>query len=580
MNQETETMKSPAASSTMLNQESLRQIRRDFERQISEPPTGLTPERLLLRAVLDELPDIIFIKDLESRFAMANQACVHQLGASDQQAVLGKTDADFVSPELAAQYLAVEAGVLQTGKTVTCEERTEHKTRGEIRWTLTTKLPLKNETGQIVGLMGIARDITEHKLAEESLSKERLLLRTLVDNLPDCIYAKDALGRKTLANRADLLNLGYKTEAEALGKNDFDMFPKELAEKFWADDQRVIHGNPVINREEYVLGEGGRKTWLMTSKLPLLDPQGAIVGLIGIGRDVTHIKEAEAKLEQVHKQLMDASRKAGMAEVATSVLHNVGNVLNSVNVKSTSVAEGLRNSKVGNLSKLMALLQEHQADLGQYLTSDPKGKQLPKYLAQLADHLAGERTVALEGLAQLQKYIEHIKDIVAMQQNYSKSSVVLETLPLIELIEDAVRMNAGSMERHNVKVVREYVDEPVMLVDKHKLLQILVNLVRNAKHACNDAAEMNKTITLRVTKGGDRVKIGVIDNGVGIAPEHLTLIFNHGFTTKKDGHGFGLHSSALTAKEMGGTLTAFSDGLGRGASFILELPIPQPKAKP
>jgi PAS domain S-box-containing protein len=226
MNQETETMKSPAASSTMLNQESLRQIRRDFERQISEPPTGLTPERLLLRAVLDELPDIIFIKDLESRFAMANQACVHQLGASDQQAVLGKTDADFVSPELAAQYLAVEAGVLQTGKTVTCEERTEHKTRGEIRWTLTTKLPLKNETGQIVGLMGIARDITEHKLAEESLSKERLLLRTLVDNLPDCIYAKDALGRKTLANRADLLNLGYKTEAEALGKNDFDMFPK------------------------------------------------------------------------------------------------------------------------------------------------------------------------------------------------------------------------------------------------------------------------------------------------------------------------------------------------------------------
>ena len=424
MNQETETMKSPAAGSTMLNQESLRQIRRDFERQISEPTTGLAQERLLLRAVLDDLPDIIFIKDMESRFAMVNQACVQQLGATDQQAVLGKTDADFVSPELAAQYLAVEAGVLQTGKTVTCEERTEHKTRGEIRWTMTTKLPLKNETGQIVGLMGIARDITEHKRAEESLSKERLLLRTLVDNLPDCIYAKDALGRKTLVNRADLQNLGYKTEAEALGKNDFDMFPKELAEKFWADDQRVIHGNPVINREEYVLGEGGRKTWLMTSKLPLLDPQGAIVGLIGIGRDVTHIKEAEAKLEQVHKQLMDASRKAGMAEVATSVLHNVGNVLNSVNVKSTSVAEGLRNSKVGNLSKLMALLQEHQADLGQYLTSDPKGKQLPKYLAQLADHLAGERTVALEGLAQLQKYIEHIKDIVAMQQNYSKSSVV------------------------------------------------------------------------------------------------------------------------------------------------------------
>jgi PAS domain S-box-containing protein len=523
---------------------------------------------------------LVFVKDTQHRFAFINSACIQQLGARRQEDVLGKTDADFVAPGLSAKYRAEDELVMSTGQAVTREERFQHPTLGEMRWAMTTKIPLKNEAGEVVGLLGVARDITGHKLAEEALSRERLTLRTLIDNLPVAIYAKDAAGRKTLANRGDLENLGCKVEAEAIGKSDFDLFPKEIAEKFWADDQKVIQGNPVINREEFIFREAGRKVWLTTSKLPLRDQNGTIVGLIGIGRDVTEIKEAEAKFEQVHKQLLDASRRAGMAEVATSVLHNVGNVLNSVNVKSYSVTECVRDSKVGNLAKVVALLREHEADLGQYITSDPKGRQLPKYLGQLADHLAGEQATALEGLAQLQKYIGHIKEIVAMQQNYSKASGVLESLPIVDLLEDALRMNAGSMERHNVAVVREYTDTPVMIMDKHKVLQILVNLVRNAKHACNDSAEPHKQIILRVKQEQQRVKISVIDNGIGIPAENLTKIFNHGFTTKKDGHGFGLHSGALAAKEMGGSVTVVSGGSGRGAAFTLDLPVQPSKARP
>jgi PAS domain S-box-containing protein len=408
------------------------------------------------------------------------------------------------------------------------------------------------------------------------ISHEQLLLRTLVDNLPDCIYAKDAAGRKTMANPADLKNLRCQTEAEAIGKSDFDLFPKEVAEQFWADDQRVIQGEPVINREEYFLNDAGEKRWLLTSKLPLRDQTGKIVGLMGIGRDITARKQAEEKLEQVHKQLLEVSRQAGMSEVATSVLHNVGNVLNSVNVSSSIISEKIRDSKVPNIAKAVALMRAHESDLAGFLTNDPKGKQLLDYLSNLATHLAQEQEEILLEAGSLAKKIMHIKEIVAMQQSYAKSPGIQESLSGADLMEDAIRMNIGSIERHHVKLVREYAEVPPILVEKHKVLQILVNVIRNAKYACDNSGREDKQITLRIANGDNTVKISVADNGVGIPAENMSLIFNLGFTTKKNGHGFGLHSGALAAKELGGKLVASSEGLDRGATFTLELPVQKP----
>jgi signal transduction histidine kinase len=169
--------------------------------------------------------------------------------------------------------------------------------------------------------------------------------------------------------------------------------------------------------------------------------------------------------------------------------------------------------------------------------------------------------------------IRHIKEIVSMQQNYAKTFGVLEMLPVAGLVDDALQLNSGAVNRHNIKVVREFAKVPPILTEKHKVLQILVNLIRNAKHACDDSERHDKQITLRIASGTDSgVKIQVVDNGVGIPAENLTRIFNHGFTTRRNGHGFGLHSGAIAAKEMGGSLTAFSEGLGRGATFTLELP--------
>ena len=275
-----------------------------------------------------------------------------------------------------------------------------------------------------------------------------------------------------------------------------------------------------------------------------------------------------------HRKLLDVSRQAGMAEIATGVLHNVGNVLNSVNVSATLLSETVRKSPQPDLARVVALLREQGDTLGAFFASDPRGPKVPGFLAQVADKFARQQETQLKELDSLVKNIGHIKDIVAMQQSYAKVSGLTETLKVDELVEDTLRMNAGSFQKHEVELVRDIgADLPAITTDKHKVLQILVNLVRNAKHACDDAGRTDKQVTVRVTHGEGRVRIQVSDNGVGIAPENLNRIFNHGFTTKKDGHGFGLHSGANAAKELGGSLTVASDGPGKGATFTLELPV-------
>lgn len=292
-----------------------------------------------------------------------------------------------------------------------------------------------------------------------------------------------------------------------------------------------------------------------------------------LAREIAERKQAQAEVESVHRQLMDASREAGMAEIATNVLHNVGNVLNSVNVSAILVANSVQNSRASGLDKAVTLLKEHEHDLASFITNDPRGKNLPAYLVQLAEHLSSERQAILKEVESLRNNIEHIKEIVTMQQRYAQAGGVREFVNVIELVEDSLRMNADAMVRHHVAVVRDFASVPALNVDKHKVLQILVNLLRNAKQACEESGRAVKQLTLRVASTADRVEISVVDNGVGIEPENLTRIFNHGFTTRKAGHGFGLHSGALAARELGGSLSVKSAGAGCGATFTLHLPL-------
>jgi PAS domain S-box-containing protein len=462
--------------------------------------------------------------------------------------------------------------IVQTGQTLEIEEHYPD-VDGRERYLHVIKGPLTGPDGTILGSQGILLEITERKRVEAQLAQERDLLRALLESSTDAIYFKDRQSRFIRCSAALAASFHLGSADELVGKRDFDFFGEEHARKAFEDEQEIIRtGQPVIGITEKETYPDGRVTWALTSKMPFLNSKSEIIGTLGISKNITAFKDAEAKVEQLHRQLLQTSRQAGMAEVATSVLHNVGNVLNSVNVSTTLLLDSAKQSKVSSLAKAVALLKEHAGDVGAYLTEDPKGKCLPGYLNLLCEELIREQQRTLAELKSVRENIDHVNEIVAMQQNYARVSGVKETVKVTEIVDDALRMNAGAMARHEVELVREYTDATVVNIDKHKVLQILVNLIRNAKYACDESGRKDKQIRVGISKRDQVICITVMDNGVGIPPENLTRIFNYGFTTRKQGHGFGLHSGALAAKELGGCLTAQSGGPGLGAVFTLELP--------
>ena len=232
-------------------------------------------------------------------------------------------------------------------------------------------------------------------------------------------------------------------------------------------------------------------------------------------------QDLPAEIAQLREELKLASRQASMAEVATGTLHNVGNVLTSINVSASLLGNRLRQSRVSYLSKALGLLREHRSNLAAFLLDDPKGKVLPSYLETLADHLAAENAEMLQEMDALSRNLEHVKEIVAMQQSYARLCGVLETLSVTDLVQDAIRMNIGAFERHGVTVVRQFAEVPLVTVDKHKVLQILVNLMRNAKYAMDELAPPEKRLTVAVTAKSEKVIVSVADNGIGISGENL-----------------------------------------------------------
>jgi len=427
--------------------------------------------------------------------------------------------------------------------------------------------------GRTAGFVGIISDVTELQL-------HQTLLETLIANLPLALIACDADGNVTHYNReaAEMCTMGRESGAgsspeypvaaviyHADGATPVERTDRPLA--------RTLRGETVQNQEMVIVPRDSPARITLSNGRRMVGPNAQLMGAVVVTQDITERRRAELELERVHEQLRAAARQAGMAEVATSVLHNVGNVLTSINVSATLLAELVRRSKAPDLRRVAGLLQAQGEHLAQFITTDERGKLIPKYLEVLGEQLVKDVNAALEHLASLQRNLEHVKSTVAMQQNYAKLTCVNETVNALDLIEDAVRLNASAFTRHNIELRREFTPVPPITVDKHKVLQILVNLIRNAKWACDESDRKDKQLTLRVERDVSAVRICVIDNGVGIAPESMSRLFSHGFTTRRAGHGFGLHSGAIAAQELGGSLRAESQGLGHGAAFILELPL-------
>lgn len=284
------------------------------------------------------------------------------------------------------------------------------------------------------------------------------------------------------------------------------------------------------------------------------------------------VEQRTIELREAQQSLVKAARSAGMAEIATSVLHNVGNVLNSVNISASLAADRLKQSEIASLGQVSDLIAEHRADLGTFLTTDARGQMVPDFIAELSGCLRAEQEAVLAELASLARGVDHIKQIVAAQQSMAKRSTVQTRVDPRKLIDDAVNLVSPG-QRQGIEFVRKYADDvPAdMLLDEHKVMQVLLNLVTNACQASVARPGRTRQVTLVVERDDARLRFRVADNGVGIAAENLARMFSHGFTTKKDGHGFGLHGAANAAREMNGSLSAASDGPNLGATFTLEL---------
>ncbi len=418
----------------------------------------------------------------------------------------------------------------------------------------------------------------EAAVNEQALKDSEHRLRLVIDTAYDAYVAMDVDGNIVGWNEQAEKTFGWSRE-EVLGHSLADrIIPEKLREAHTRGLQhlRRTGEGPVLNKrlELSAIHRDGREFPIEITISAVRSGEASLFH--AFLRDITERQENTRQQEEMNRRLMEASRQAGKAEVAVGVLHNVGNVLNSVNVSAGVINETVRASKVSALGEVVSLIRAQNGGLANFLMNDPRGRLIPELLSRLTDGLRTEHATLTAETGTLVSHVSHIRETVSLQQSHATVSGVSEKLNVRQLVEDALKLEGSAIVRHGIEIVRAWDEVPPVVVDRHKTLQILVNLLRNAKQAMAANGERGKRLDLGIAlQTGGRVRITVRDNGAGIAPENLTRIFGHGFTTKEGGHGFGLHISALAAREMGGALKAQSDGVGTGATFTIELPLAQ-----
>lgn len=423
----------------------------------------------------------------------------------------------------------------------------------------------------------LEKEIQQRILFEQASRERELKLRKIMESTIDPMITINSQGIIQEASLSTSDVLGWAPE-ELIGKEISMIIPESFQKPQQSSQSEVTpqHSGSRSSklRELSAIRKDGTTIPIEILVWKTLIPGHGDPLLTGIIRDISLQKQTEAEKEAMYAQLLDSTRQAGMAEVATGVLHNVGNVLNSVNISVNVMEDKLKQSQIRNLEKVSQMLDANRESLGEFISCDRKGQQLPSYIKKLSQFLIAENDAVVSELSELASNIAHIKEIVSMQQSYAKVSGSTEIVDLEELIESVLRSNLSSFDKHGVNIIRDYESIPSVTTDKHKFMQILVNLITNAKQALNESPGTEKNLVIRLKAEAEaQVKIEVEDNGIGISRENLSQIFQHGFTTKENGHGFGLHSCALAANEMGGALSVYSQGTNLGALFTLRMPI-------
>ena len=481
--------------------------------------------------------------------------------------------------------------------------------------------PLRNRTGDVTAILGVdfdAQIFLNQQMAErwKVFSQFMVLLLSLLGGAAFMVSLVEVRRQKQLAATAEQLGIekqrtedvinsinGLVWEREAgmealswvsqradgflgVSREEWLSQPGRLASLVHPEDRNWVGAkwddivkHPASYHMEYrAVSADGKLHWISENGTATRTSSGRVL-LRGVLMDVTERREAAEQLADANQQLVEASHRSGMAEVATGVLHNVGNLLNSVNVTASLMAQRLDKCRVGQLREAVALLHAEIPNAATFFSSDPRGQALPRYLDNLGEQMQRVHDSSLTDLRQILKSLQHIRDVIVLQQCHSRTGPIRERVDIVTLVEDALKLEESAFHREGVELEKHFADVPPVLVSRSQVLQILVNLIRNSRQALARKTEGTRRVTLSVLPAeDDKVRVMVDDNGCGISAENLERVFQFGFTTKVDGHGFGLHHSVLLAQGMGGTLSASSAGEGEGATFTLELPLAVPAA--
>lgn len=392
-------------------------------------------------------------------------------------------------------------------------------------------------------------------------------LRSIFDLFPDYIFYKDINCRFIIANLKVVELMQAASHEELVGKTDFDFYPPDMARKFYENDQMIIKSKKAaLNIEEVNYNVAGEKMYISMSKIPLINENNVVIGLYGIGRDITALRQAQLAVKENEVRV---AHETGKYEIATDVLHNIGNVLNSVNVSVINVQHVMEKSKLPGLQKANELLSHHQHDLADFITNDEKGKVIPKYLKTLELELLNEKKKVQDEIKSLQNKVDVIKNILNIQQKMARVNAHDEENRLEEIIDFAHTILSRSLLKRDIKVIKDLDGSLRVKGIRSKLIHVFVNLLKNAMESLVVSGTSDKHIKIRSYPEKDKIIVEIEDNGRGIKKDMLKEIFKFGVTTRDEGYGFGLHACANTMNEIDGKISAVSEGEGKGAKFIL-----------
>ncbi len=516
----------------------------------------------------------VIITDTAGVISWVNEGFTRISGYDVDEAV-GRTPAQLLQGPDTDRAEAARIGAALRSRQSVAAKLVNYAKDGRRYWVGLKIDPLLAANGEVEGFMAIQADITDRHEEGQAIQEltRRFNMATRAARVG--VFERDA-GWEILWWSPMMWNIFGQDPATfkpskaswlaLIHPHDRERIRKEMAD---------LSENPAaVNLRYRIIRADGEIRHILSIAAPADSENGPVGRIAGITLDRTERVLADQREQALQQQLLESSRQAGMAEIATGVLHNVGNILNSLGIANSTARRAMKSLRLEQLEQAATLLRSNRDTLGAFLTNDERGRHLPEYLPALAGQIASSSRAIQTELDTIEELLRHLRDIVSAQQQVARVGGQYESLRLIEVVETALLVHAAEFAQ--IELVREYEELPPISTDRHKLLQILVNLISNARDALAAGASDCRRIVVKLARDGDQVQVTIEDSGIGMSEEVLSQLWRFGFTTKKNGHGFGLHNSANAAHEIGAALTAHSDGVGHGSRFVLRLPIDNP----